>query len=42
MKQLIIKMTAGPKDASLMALDVLGKVLKFSEEEVRLCKSKIK
>jgi len=41
-KQLIIKLVVGPKDASLMAFGILCKVLKFNEEEVKLCEKKLK
>ena len=32
----------GPKDASVMAFGILCKVLKFSEEDAKLCEKKIK
>jgi hypothetical protein len=32
----------GPKDASLMALGILNKVLKFSEDEIKMCEKKLK
>ena len=41
-KQLTIKLIIGPKDASLMALDILAKVLKMSQEEIGQCHRKIK
>ena len=42
MKQLTIKLIMGPRDASLMALGILGKVLRLSEEEMAQCQKKIK
>lgn len=32
----------GPRDASVMALGILGKVLKFNEDELKQCEKKIK
>lgn len=41
-KQLLIKVIMGPKDASIMALGILAKVLKFSEDELRQCEKRVK
>ena len=41
-KQLMLKIFAGPKEASIMALEVLGKVLKMDGDELRTCHKKIK
>ncbi len=41
-KQLLMKVIMGPKDASLMALGILGKVLKFTEDELRQCEKRLK
>jgi hypothetical protein len=41
-KQLLIKVIMGPKDAATMALGILAKVLKFSEEELRQCEKRVK
>jgi hypothetical protein len=41
-KQLIIKLILGPKDASKMAFEILCKVLRFSEAEIKDCEKKIK
>ena len=41
-KQLTIKLIQGPKEASKMAFDILCKVLKFSENEIKECEKKIK
>lgn len=32
----------GPKDAAVMAFGILAKVLKFNEDEVKLCEKKLK
>jgi hypothetical protein len=41
-KQLLMKVILGPKDAALMALGILGKVLKFNEDELKQCEKKLK
>jgi len=41
-KQLLIKLLVGPKDASTMAFGILCKVLKFTADEAKLCENKIK
>ena len=41
-KQLLLKVIMGPKEASLMGLEVLGKVLKMTEQEHQQCLKKIK
>jgi hypothetical protein len=33
----LIKVIMGPKDAAVMAFGILAKVLKFNEEEVKVC-----
>jgi hypothetical protein len=37
-----MKVIMGPKDAAVMALGILGKVLKFNEEELKQCEKKLK
>lgn len=37
-----MKLITGPKDASIMALGILAKVLKMNQDEVKLCEKKIK
>ena len=32
----------GPKDASMMALGILAKVLKFSEDELKQCEKRVR
>lgn len=38
----MLKVFVGPKEASIMALEVLGKVLKMSPDEIKMCGKKIK
>ncbi len=38
----MIKLIVGPKEASKMAFDILCKVLKMTEAEIRECEKKIK
>ena len=39
---MMIKLVGGPKDASIMGLEVLSKVLKMNEEEYSFFSKKIK
>lgn len=41
-KQLLLKLFEGPREAALMALEVLSKVLKLTPEETKLCSKKLK
>lgn len=41
-KQLLLKMFIGPKEAAVMALEVLAKVLKMTSDEMKTCSKKLK
>jgi len=41
-KQLLIKLILGPKDATTMAFGILAKVLKLNADEIKLCEKKLK